>query len=94
MEVPVRVAVLSFAHFAFEADGEQRRRVTAKAVGAARLGRFRPESVEELLAEVDRRYARTMNKIAFDIFLSQGGDDRLRTDLQLPPQAPLQSVPW
>ncbi|KAL8275069.1 hypothetical protein Esti_000948 [Eimeria stiedai] len=66
-------------------DEVQRRRVVEKASNCPRTQRLKQAAVDSLLDEVNTCFVRTMNKIAFDIFLERSKHDRLMFDLQLPP---------
>ncbi|KAL8455649.1 hypothetical protein Emag_000471 [Eimeria magna] len=75
-------------------DEVQRKRVVEKASSCPRTQRLKQAAVDSLLKEVNTCFVRTMNKIAFDIFLERSKDNRLRVDLQLPPFAKPELPQW
>ncbi|CDI85223.1 hypothetical protein EPH_0053350 [Eimeria praecox] len=75
-------------------DEVQQKRVMDKALSCPRTRRCKTATVDSLLKEVNTYFARTMNKIAFDIFLDRNKDKRLRTDLQLPPAPKPRPPSW
>ncbi|CDJ34396.1 uncharacterized protein EMH_0001030 [Eimeria mitis] len=75
-------------------DEVQKKRVMDKALSCPRTRRCKTATVDSLLKEVNTYFARTMNKIAFDIFLDRNKDKRLRTDLQLPPAPKPRPPSW
>ncbi|KAL8435730.1 hypothetical protein ACSSS7_002267 [Eimeria intestinalis] len=75
-------------------DEVQRKRVVDKASSCPRTQRLKQAAIDSLLKEVNTCFLRTMNKIAFDIFLERSKDNRLRVDLQLPPFAKPGLPPW
>ncbi|CDJ58638.1 hypothetical protein EMWEY_00002850 [Eimeria maxima] len=75
-------------------DEVQQKRVMDKALSCPRTRQCKSATVDSLLKEVNTYFARTMNKIAFDIFLDRNKDKRLRTDLQLPPAPKPRPPSW
>ncbi|KAL8439659.1 hypothetical protein Efla_004567 [Eimeria flavescens] len=73
-------------------DEVQRKRIVEKASSCSKTRSLKQAAVDSLLKEVNTYFARTMNKIAFDIFLERNKDKRLRVDLQLP-QSTKQRLP-
>ncbi|OEH74384.1 dynein heavy chain related protein [Cyclospora cayetanensis] len=75
-------------------DEVQRKRVMEKALSSPRMRLYKQPTVDFLLKEVNTCFARTMNKIAFDMFMGRNTDKRLHMDLQLPSPTKPRAVAW